>query len=123
MAAGRARGEDRYFHKAPDNLSGQGPGLMIGKLVLAAADGPGAAGGPGPWPAGAGGPAGAVLGQLAGGGASLLKIEDSKTGPGSESESEPLADQDLPEQDSASGSEASQPADPGEYIVKYCEIL
>ena len=50
-----------------------------------------------------------------GGAASILRIEDSETSSVSESESEPQADQDPPEQDSASdsGSEASQPADPG----------
>ena len=93
---------------------------MIIKLGLAASDGPCAGG-----LAGAG-----RRGQLAasGGASRLLRIEDSKTGSGSDSESEPPADQDPPEQDrdSASHSEASQPADPGEYIVntvKYCEIL
>ena len=73
----------------------------------------------------ASGPSGACPGQLAGGAASRLRIEDSKTDSGSDSEVEPLADQDPPEQDSASDSEleASQLADPGEHIVIYCEML
>ena len=77
---------------------------MIVKFVLAAVDGPGASG-----PAGTG-PAGAGPGQLAGGAASLLRIKDSETGSGSNSQSKPPADQnpsDPPEQDSASESEAS----------------
>ena len=55
LAAGRARGEDRYFHEGHHNLSGLGPGFMIVMLGLAAADGPGAASGP--VPAGCCGPA------------------------------------------------------------------
>ena len=63
----------------------------------------GASGGPA---ARGGGPTGAGPGQLAGGAASLLSIEDPETGSGSDSESEPPVDQDPPERDSAFESEA-----------------
>ena len=101
LAAGRAGGEDRYFHEGHHNLSGLGPGFMIVMLGLAAADGPGAASSP--VPAGCCGPASSGPGQRAGGAASLLRIEDSETGSGSDSEFEPPADQDhdLPEQERA----------------------
>ena len=81
---------------------------MIVKLGLAAADGPGA-----------GGPAGASQGHLAGGAASLIRTEDSETGSGSDSESEPSAYQDPPE-DSVSELEVSQP---DAYNVKHCEFV
>ena len=55
-------------------------------------------------------------GQLAGGAATLLRLEYSETDSSSDFESESSADQDPP----ASESETSQPADPGE---KYCEML
>ena len=68
LAAGRAREKDCYFHKGFYNLSGPGPGYMIVKLGLAAADGPGACCQAG---------TGQGQGQLAGGAASLLRIEES----------------------------------------------
>ena len=60
-------------------------------------------------------------GQLAGGAATLLRLEYSETDSSSDSKSESSesADQDPPEQDPASLSEASKTADPGE---KHCKM-
>ena len=80
--------EDRYFHKGLHNLSWLGPGYIIVKLCLAAC-----------WQGVGGCPGGGRAGA-----ASLLRIEDSETSSGFDSESESPADQDPPEQDPASGS-------------------
>ena len=69
-------------------------GIRLSSLVWVTAAGPGGPGGPGGPPA--------AGGQSAGGAVSLLRIEDSETGSGFDSESEPPTDQDPPEQDSAS---------------------
>ena len=93
--------EDRYFHKGLHNLSWPGPGYMMVNLGLAAAAaGRGGGGSDSSESGGSGCP-----GQLAGGAATLLRLEYSETDPSSDSESESWADQDPPELDPASESE------------------